>query len=72
MRRIFAVLILAVFIIFIIGCKAPTEKEEPKLEVEIAEEDIETDLSEIDTLEEELDMPELDELDALIEELESD
>ena len=67
MKKIFAVLILVLFLVSVIGC-AP----EPKSEVELAEEDIQTDLSEIDTLEEELGMSELEELDTLIEELESD
>ena len=66
MRKILAVLALILIIAFVIGCEAP------KSDVEVAEEDIEADISEIDALEEDLDMAELDELDALIEELESD
>jgi len=66
MRKIFAVLALILIIAFVIGCEAP------KSDVEVAEEDIESDISEIDALEEDLDMAELDELDTLIKELESD
>ncbi len=60
-------LFLILLVALVIGCKkAP---EEPKLEVEIAEEDIEADISEIDTLEEDLDASELDEIDTLINDL---
>lgn len=66
MRKILAALVLISLVIFITSCKAP-----PKLEVEVAEEDIGADISEINTLEEDLNMSELEELDTLIEELES-
>lgn len=73
MKKILPILTLVLFVIFIIGCKnLMLEDEGPKSGVEVAEEDIEKDISEIDTLEEDLDMSELDELDALIEELEFD
>ena len=67
MRKIFGLVCLILLVSLIFGCKP--QKEEPKLEVEVAEEDISSDISEIDTLEEDLDMSELDELDNLINEL---
>ncbi|MBR9683700.1 hypothetical protein GOV03_04135 [Candidatus Woesearchaeota archaeon] len=69
MKKILSILILALFVVSIVGC---TISETPTSEVEATEEDIEADISEIDALEEDLDMAELDELDALMEELESD
>lgn len=72
-KKIFAALILALFVMFVTSCKIPTlEKEEPKLEVELIEEDIGISVSEVDSIEDDLNMPELDELDDLIKELESD
>ncbi len=70
MKKIIVVLVLILLIYLVVNsCKTA---EEPQSEVEIAEEDIGEDISEIDKLEEELDMSELDELDALLEELESE
>jgi len=67
MKKMITALFLILLVALVIGCKkAP---EEPKLEVEIAEEDIEADISEIDTLEEDLDASELDEIDTLINDL---
>ena len=66
MKKLITALFLILLVSIMIGCKAP---EEPKLEVEIAEEEIEADIAEIDALEEDLDSSELDELDSLINEL---
>ena len=66
--KIISILIVILLVLFIIGCT----QEIPTSEVEATEGDITADISEIDALEEDLDMSELDELDALIEELEFD
>ena len=70
LKNILIILVLILLIYLVVdSCKVT---EEPKSEVELAEEGIGDDLSEIDDLEEDLDMSELDEIDALIEELDSE
>lgn len=70
MKRILAGMVLLLLILLMlltIGCK-----KEVRLDVEIAEEDVKADISEVDALAGDLEPSELEELDSLIEELESD
>lgn len=71
MKKLFAVLFLAFVLLLLLGCKtASKEIVVPKLEVEIAQEDLEAGISEADALDQDLDTSDLEDIDAQIDELE--
>ena len=69
MKKLIALTILVLFTIFIVACQTP-EPESNLTEEEVAEESLDDDLSEIDSLVEDLYLEEIDEIDQALAELE--
>ena len=74
MKKIIAILMILSVLALLVGCAKPKEAPAPTPEVETPVEaevgTIEQDVSEIDALEAELDTSELDEIDAVLKDLE--